>query len=462
MRMKLNKRESASFRDPSGFLYWQEGELYRQVNQKYQGDYEMLMESGLYQNLVDADLLIPHQEVEVEPYDAENAYRIIRPERVAFISYPYEWSFGQIKAAALLTLAIQQRAMAHGMSLKDSSAYNVQFWRGRPVLIDTLSFERYEEGLPWVAYRQFCQHFLAPLALMSYRDVRLNQLLRIYIDGIPLDLASRLLPPRTHFNFPLLSHIHIHAAAQQRYAGQKLELDHPRREVSKAGILGILSSLEAAIQKLAWQPAGTAWADYGVTHNYSESSLAHKKKIVDSFLDRIAPKNVWDMGANTGFFSRLSSQRGIPTLAWDIDPGAVELNYQQCIAEKDENLLPLILDLTNPSPNLGWHNHERLCIQERGSAEMVLALALVHHLAIANNIPLDQIARFFADLGNWLVIEFVPKHDPQTQKLLAVREDIFIEYTQSDFENAFSAYYKIQEVEQIFDSGRMMYLMQRK
>jgi len=460
--MKPNKRESASFRDPSGFLFWQDGALFRQVNRAYQADYDLLIESSLYQNLVNDGLLIPHQEVDVEPYDAENVYRIIHPERIAFISYPYEWSFGQLNAAALLTLAIQQRALAHGMSLKDSSAYNIQFWRGKPVLIDTLSFEKYKEGLPWVAYRQFCQHFLAPLALMSYRDVRLSQLLRIYIDGIPLDLASRLLPLRTRLNFPLLTHIHIHAAAQQRYAGQKVELDQPRREVSKTGILGILGSLEAIIQKLTWQPAGTAWVDYGVTHNYSESSLEHKKKIVGSFLSRIAPENVWDMGANTGVFSRLSSQRGIPTLAWDIDPGAVELNYQQGVAENDENLLPLLLDLTNPSPNLGWQNRERLSIQERGSVDMVLALALVHHLAIANNIPLDQIARFFANLGTWLVIEFVPKSDSQTQKLLAAREDIFIEYTQAGFENAFSAYFTIQEVVQIIDSDRTLYLMKRK
>ena len=460
--MKLNKREPASFRDPSGFLYWQEGELYRQVNRSYRADYDLLFESGLYQNLANAGFLIPHQEVEVEPYDAENVYRTICPERIAFISYPYEWSFGQLKAAALLTLAIQQRAMAHGMSLKDSSAYNIQFWRGKPVLIDTLSFERYKEGLPWVAYRQFCQHFLAPLALMSYRDVRLSQLLRIYIDGIPLDLASRLLPPRTRFNFPLLSHIHIHAVAQQRYAGQKVELDHPRREVSKAGILGILSSLEAAIQKLVWQPTGTAWANYDGTHKYSEPSLEHKKEIVSLFLARVSPESVWDMGANTGVFSRLSSQRGIPTLAFDIDPGVVELNYRHCVAEKEEYLLPLLLDLTNPSPNLGWQNRERLSIQERGSAEMVLALALVHHLAITNNIPLDQMARFFADLGKWLVIEFVPKSDPQAQKLLAVREDIFAGYTQSGFESAFSVSFAIRDVVKIIDPNRTLYLMERK
>ena len=159
---RQNKRESASFRDPSGYLFWREDVLYRQVNQRYQADYTLLMKSGLYRSLVDDGLLINHKEVKTEPYEPERAYRVICPEKIPFISYPYEWSFSQLKDGALTTLAIQKRALAHGMSLKDSSAYNIQFWRGKPVLIDTLSFEKYEEGKPWIAYRQFCQHFLAP------------------------------------------------------------------------------------------------------------------------------------------------------------------------------------------------------------------------------------------------------------------------------------------------------------
>ena len=180
--MRHNKRESASFRDPSGFLFWRDGVLYRQINQTYQDDFIFLNESGLYQNLIEEDLLIPHKEVNTDPYEPEKAFRVICPERIPFISYPYEWCFGQLKDAALTTLAIQKNALAHDMSLKDSSAYNIQFRRGKPILVDTLSFEKYKEGLPWTAYRQFCQHFLAPLALMSYIDVRMSQLLKIYIN----------------------------------------------------------------------------------------------------------------------------------------------------------------------------------------------------------------------------------------------------------------------------------------
>jgi len=459
--MNQNKRESASFRDPSGFLFWREGVLYRQVNLSYQDDYTLLMKSGLYQNLVDDDLLIPHEEVNAEPYDSENVYRVICPERIPFISYPYEWSFGQLKDAALTTLALQKHALKYEMSLKDSSAYNIQFWRGKPILIDSLSFEKYEESKPWVAYRQFCQHFLAPLALMSLRDVRLNQLLRTYIDGIPLDLASKLLPFRTRFNFPLLTHIHLHAVTQRRYAGKKIDLDSSTRVVNKTGMLGILSSLESIIRKLNWNPEETEWADYDSTHNYTDASIEHKKQIVTTYLERVRPETVWDLGANTGIFSRLASKQMIHTVAFDIDPGAVELNYRQSVADKEQNLLPLLLDLTNPSPNLGWHNQERRSLFKRDSPDLLLALALVHHLAIANNVSLEQIARFMADLAQWLVIEFVPKEDPQTQRLLSSRKDIFVDYTQERFEEVFGTYFQIADSMVINNSGRILYLMKR-
>jgi len=233
-----NSRLSASFRDPSGFLFTRQGVLYRQVNQAYQPHYDKLLNSGLYDKLVKAGLLIPHEEVGVEPAEPSLAYKVLRPERVDFISYPYEWSFSQLQDAALATMAIQKLALDAGMVLKDSSAYNIQFYRGRPVLIDTLSFEAYREGEPWVAYRQFCQHFLAPLSLMAYTDVRLNQLLRIYIDGVPLDLAVRLLPGRTRFDLGLATHIHLHAVAQQRYADKAVPVGQTaeKKPAARAGM----------------------------------------------------------------------------------------------------------------------------------------------------------------------------------------------------------------------------------
>ena len=455
---------AASFRDPSGFLFTRDGILYRQVNRNYQAAYDRLMDSGLYEELTRTGRLIPHEEVEIAPAETDAAYKILYPEPLAFISYPYEWSFSQLKDAALATLVIQKRVFEKGMVLKDSSAYNIQFHKGRPVLIDTLSFDIYQEGDPWVAYRQFCQHFLAPLALMSLNDIRLSQLLRVYIDGVPLDLASELLPGRTRLNFGLLSHIHLHASAQRRYADKALDPAVSARKMSRISFLGLIDGLKSAVEKLKWEPGGTEWSDYydATAGHYSSAAQEHKLAAVSAFLEKIQPKTVWDLGANTGLFSRQASDQDIFTVAWDIDPGAVEQNYRQIKAAKEQHLLPLVLDLTNPSPGIGWAGRERMSLLERGPAEAVLALALIHHLAIGNNVPLARLANFFREAGKNLIIEFVPKEDSQVQLLLASREDIFPDYTVEAFETAFTRHFEILETVDIQDTPRRLYLMEAR
>jgi len=456
----------ASFRDPSGFLFMREGVLYRQVNQIYAEDYTRLMDSGLYAKLVKAGLLISHAESgEGQAFQAAEpavAFKTVRPEIVPFISYPYEWSFGELKDAALATLSIQKRALKLGMSLKDASAYNIQFHGGKPTLIDTLSFETYKEGEPWVAYRQFCQHFLAPLALMAYRDIRLSQLLRVYIDGVPLDLASELLPMRTRWNLGIATHIHLHASAQKRYADVAVSEARSGRKMSKEALLGLVESLQATVRKLVWKPAGTEWADYYAANNYTDAAFEHKKVLVGDWLSKIEAKTVWDLGANSGIFSRVAVETGAYVVSSDIDPAAVEVNYRLVKEKKEQNLLPLVLDLTNPSPSLGWNNRERDSFLQRGPVDATLALALVHHLAISNNVPLPRVAEFFSTCGEWLIVEFIPKSDSQVQKLLRSRADIFSEYTQAGFEKAFGRWYTVKESSAVRDSERWLYLMRRK
>jgi len=457
-----NEGLAASFRDPSGFLFSRNGTLYRQINQSYSEDYKKLTESGLYDRLVKAGVLIKHEEVDQSPVDPDAAFKIIQPEHVPFISYPYEWSFGQLKSAALITLAIQKRALKADMSLKDASAYNIQFLRGRAVLIDTLSFEDYKEGEPWVAYKQFCQHFLAPLALMALRDVRLNQLLRVYIDGVPLDLAGALLPWQTRLNFGLLTHIHLHAGAQKRYADSESETKSRSNVMSRQALSGLIESLEKTIENLDWKPKGTEWGNYYDITNYSDSAFEHKKQLVREWIKKIKPAQVWDLGANNGEFSRVAGESGAYVVSYDIDPAAVEQNYRRVKNDKTENVLPLVLDLTNPSPAIGWANRERDSFRERGPADMVLALAVIHHLAISNNVPLPQLADFFAETGKWLVIEFVPKADSQVKKLLSSRQDIFPQYTREGFEAAFAEKFHIREIVEVRESERILYLMQQR
>jgi hypothetical protein len=454
-----NKKEQSSFRDPSGFLYFRNGQLLRQVNMKYKSDYDMLMKTSLFDELVNNGLLISHEKESVKlALKKSIAYKVIRPEVIPFVSYPYEWSFSQLKDAALLTLEIQKIAMEKGMSLKDASAYNVQFKDGKPVFVDTLSFEKYKKGEPWVAYRQFNQHFLAPLALMVKKDVRLNNLLRLYIDGIPLDLASKLLPFGTRLSFPLLIHIHLHATSQQRYSDKKVK----KASVSEKGLMGIIDSLKKAIELLNWEAKGTEWGEYYDFTNYTKEGFEHKKELVKKYVKKTKAKNVWDLGANTGVFSFIASGLGAFTVSMDYDEAAIEKAYLHCKKEKEGNILPLKMDLTNPSPGIGWENEERKSLLERGPADTVLALALIHHLAISNNLPFVKIAEFFTKIGEYIVIEFVPKNDSQVQKLLRNREDVFDDYEINSFEKGFGKYFKILDKESIKESKRVLYLLKKK
>ncbi|HUH08085.1 MAG TPA: hypothetical protein VML96_09790 [Egibacteraceae bacterium] len=451
-----------SFRDPSGFVFMRDGVVHRQVNTGYAEHYDHLMDSGLYEALVSAGLLIAHDEVQA-PAAAPGAYRILRPARVDFVSYPYEWCFSQLKDAALATLEIADAALGHGMSLRDASAYNIQFHRGRPVLIDTLSFEIRREGSPWAAYRQFCQHFLAPLALMATCDARLGQLCRIHIDGVPLDLASRLLPARTRLKPGLQIHLHTHARSQQRHADAPAGPSSGKGRFSDQAFRGLIENLRGTVRKLDWAPTTSTWIDYYATaDHYSDEAREDKERVVGAFLDRVRPSTVWDLGANVGRFSRLAADRGARAVALEADIASVEAAYRALRAEGSADVLPLVMDFANPTPSQGWDGRERSSLEERGPADAALALALIHHLAIAGNVPLDRIAEWLARLCRALIIEFVPKTDPKVQRLLASREDIFPEYTAEGFATAFEGKFATVAQSPLRESGRVLYLMERR
>jgi len=457
------KRVTGSFRDPSGFVFERDGIVYRQVNMRYRTNFDHLVGSGLYAELSERNLLVPHEELDHPAPKGSEAYKFLKPLQIPFITYPYEWSFSQMKDAALLTLAVQKRALSRGMVLKDASAYNVQFSQGKPILIDTLSFEVYQEGQAWVAYKQFCQHFPAPLMLMSHKDIRLGQLLRVYIDGIPLDLASAIAPKTTYRQLGILMHLHLHARAQQRYKdASRAARAMGRKGIGKQSVLQIADSLRSTINGLRWRHDDTDWSDYYEGESYLEAAFGHKLRLVAEFLELIKPSFVLDLGANTGEFSRIASGAGAFTVSADNDPGVVEANYLKVKGEAEKNVLPLLLDLVNPSGAIGWANAERQSLAERCKADCLLALALIHHLAISNNVPLASVAEYFARLAEWLVIEFVPKSDKQVQKLLRTRDDIFDQYTVEGFEASFSESYEIVKARPLEDSERILYLMRHR
>jgi ribosomal protein L11 methylase PrmA len=358
--------------------------------------------------------------------------------------------------------------MAADMTLRDATAYNVQFQRGRPVLIDSLSFERAEDDRPWLAYRQFCEHFLAPLALMARVDVRLAKLLRDNLDGIPLDLAARLLPGRTRFSFGLGPHIHLHARAQRQHADDAASGAASNPTLTRAATMSrsrletLMESLRSTIEGLSWKPSGTTWADYAGHTSYEDAATAAKETAVAAALEAAGGQRAWDLGANTGRYSRIAAEQGYRVLALDLDPGAVERAYLALRSERRDDILPLLADLTDPSPALGWGSAERRSLLERADADVVLALALVHHLAIGANVPLTMIASLFTRLAAQAIIEFVPREDPMVRRLLASRRDIFPGYTIEGFRAAFASDWELLTEVPIEASPRTLFHFRKR
>ena len=453
------KAVAGSFRDPHGTVYRAGGTLYREISRDYEPDWSLLLQSGLLDELIEEGILVRHQEVDPRLGLSPDAWKVIRPDPIPFVSYPWEWCFGQLRAAALLTLDLQRRALARGQSLKDASAFNVQFRRSRPLFIDTLSFEKYVPGRPWVAYQQFCRHFLAPLLLMSKVDPRLGLLSREHPDGIPLDLAAGVLPWPTRLRPGVALHIHLHAASIRKHQRDRVPDIRMRRRVSPTGLLGLLDNLESLITRLECRVSGSAWWDYEETHGYQPQAVAEKGRLLVA-LAGPRPGMVWDLGANTGRFAELLAPVATGIVAMDGDHGAVERHWHRR-QEDPAEILPLVMDFTNPSPSAGWALEERDSLHDRGPAETVLALALVHHFAIGNNVPLGRIAAWLARLGRRVIIEWVPKEDPQVQRLLVARKDVFDNYHQEGFEQAMAEWFRPVRRVTVPGTERVLYSFER-
>jgi hypothetical protein len=437
-----------------------DGSVKRTVTNYGLADYELFMNSGLYDDLVSSSMLVPHIEEDV-PHDW-NISKLLAPERIPFISYPYEWSFGQLRDAALLTLDIQEMALRRGMSLKDASAFNVQFRGSEPVFIDTLSFEPNEPG-PWVAYSQFCRHFLAPLLLMSHVAANFNTTFRTSLDGFPLDLTARLLPWKAFLRFGNLLHIFMHSRAQQKYQACDAQISRTAAAETDRK-LSLVESLRSCTEAIRPSHDETEWVNYyekNASH-YSISAEESKESAVVRALTIIRPRLVFDLGGNLGTYSRLATDRGAYCVSCDIDPLCVHRNYEAARTERNRLLLPLMLNLTNPTPALGFALSERSSFFERGEADLVMALALLHHLRISGNIPMANIAAQAAQLGRNLLIEYVPKSDAMAQALLRSRRDTFHDYDDTGFRDAFGAYFDLEATFPVAETQRTLYLFKRR
>jgi hypothetical protein len=448
----------SSYRDPSGFVFEREGILYRQVNLRFKTQFDHFIRSGCYDALVKEGLLIPHQEIDQDLSGNGNWYKTLRPERVPFISYPYEWSFDMLKNAALLTLRVLNIAMEHGMILKDATPYNIQWYKGRLIFIDTLSFEIYEEK-PWIAYRQFCEQFLSPLLLMHYSKTALPSLSLAWMEGVPLQVASRLLPFRSRFSLHTFLHIHLHAKMSRSKAGHAKQT----AAFSRQKMQNLLTSLSLLVTKLRNPVQPSTWQHYYAEAGTRSTYLDTKKEMIKEWVKQLKEvRTAADLGANDGVFSRIVAEAGIDTLAADGDPYCINALYLDLKRTRNNQVQPLIMDLDNPSPATGFNNKERDSFLQRLNPDLIVALAVIHHLAIGKNIPMEQLALFFSSANKYLLIEFVPKEDSKVQLLLQHKPDIYDQYAIGNFIQVFGHYFSIIKQEMIGESGRTLFLLEKK
>ena len=450
------KTHASSYRDPSGFIFKKEEVLYRQVNKIFKADFDLFINSGCYQSFAGKGWLIPHETIPENFTNTDDWYLTLKPANIPFISYPYEWSFDMLKDAALLTLNLLKESLQYGLILKDATPYNIQFLGSRPVFIDTLSFEKYEEQEPWIAYRQFCECFLSPLLLSCYSKQPLQQLMLAYPEGIPLAITRSLLPWRSKFSLHTYLHIHLHAGIAEKSKGEKgKKIIFTRRKLQN-----LISSLEGLVNNLTLKPRSTPWSAYYDEASQRKDYLLHKKEIINEWIDKTDNiKTAADLGSNDGEFSFLLANKNIQTIAGDFDPQCINNLYNRLKGKKTTYILPLIIDIANPSPAIGVNNEERTAFTSRLNADLTLALALLHHLAIGRNIPFELIAVFFQHVTHQLIIEFIPKEDEKVQEMLTGKKDIYTAYTVTEFEKAFTKYFKIVDTKAITGSGRVLYRM---
>jgi ribosomal protein L11 methylase PrmA len=458
------KANPASFRDPAGRVFEADGEVYRAIYEAGMEDFRSANRDGIYDILIKKNLLIDHQEVAPETLGESSNVICLRHPRVPMVSYPWEWPFSILRDAALLHLRIMEILVPRGYWLRDANAFNVQFDGERLKLIDTLSIGRREEGRPWVAYKQFCSQFLAPLAVAAKSDIRLFDLWRSNLEGFPLDLAVKLLPGSARLNPRLYMHLYLHARMQvSSDSKDQLHQTSPKEvRMSDTALLGLVRSLRKAVAGLSYKPSSAIWQGYTEIRTYDEADVKTKTRFIEQAIERLQPSVVWDFGGNTGEFSEIAARGGAFVVSVDSDPACTEYLYQRVSSgEAASGILPLTMDLANPSPALGFNQEERQGLRERGPADLLLGLALIHHLVFSSSVPLERVAQWFGQLSRRLLIEFVPETDPMVRKLLVNRGDDHLPYSLEVFRSAFEAEFEVEQ-EQALGNGRRLFVLKNK
>jgi hypothetical protein len=461
--------EPGSFRDPDGRVVLAGDGVYRALSDEGLEDWQALASSPLLEQLIGEDLLVGTEQLGDEPTSSaiadslpEKPAAVLRHEPIAFVTYPYEWPFSMLRDAAILQLDLLLRAVDQDLILKDASPYNVQ-WRGvDPVFIDVSSFERLREGEPWAGYRQFCMLFLYPLMLQAHKGVDFQPLLRGAVEGIPPAQARALFGARDVLRPGVLSHVRLHARLEQSNAertGADVRGELKTAKFSTELIRSNLKRLRKLVSKLEWKAGRTAWTAYRSENTYSDADVSAKVAFVEAAAAEPRSKLVWDLGCNDGAFARVAAPHADCVLAIDSDHATVDGLYRELRERSEKRIVPLVMNLVDPSPGLGWRGAERRTLEQRGRPDFVIALALVHHLSISGNVPLRELLDWLASLGARLVVEFPTREDPMVARLLAAkREGLHGDYELGEFEQLLAERFSVERREVLPSQTRVLFL----
>ena len=453
---------AGSFRDRDGRVYHFQDRVFRGLSETAVESFRQLQEKTFYKKLTEAGKVIGTREIAVEenplPDNLKTQWAgFLEHDRVPVISYPYEWTFSMLKAAAGLQLHLVERAVSNGFTLKDATPYNIQFVDRQPVFIDIPSFEPLVQGEPWAGYRQFCEMFLFPLFLQAYKGCNFQPFMRASIDGVDVQSAAALFGFRDRFRKGVMSHVWLQSKLDRRFGGSS---ENVRSNLKTAGfnrelILVNVRKLQKLVKKLEWQAAGSEWGDYTEFHNYSDDDLVVKEEFIRKTIVNEEPEIVWDIGCNTGQFSRIAASACKQVVSTDIDHVAVERLFLN--PETPDNILSLVQNVADPSPNWGWRNRERSDLQSRSRPDLVLCLALIHHVVITANIPLAEFIDWLAGLTGKLVIEYVSRKDDKVETLLRNKEDKYQDYSRESLEANLRRHFNIRAQQDVNDGDRTLY-----
>ncbi|MBT5496821.1 MAG: class I SAM-dependent methyltransferase [Alphaproteobacteria bacterium] len=459
-------RDGASFRDPAGHIYQKDGRILRSVTETGAENYEYVRDSGFLPALIADDRVIGMAEVPPDTLDGVLDCRyVLEHPALPFISYPYEWCFSALRAAALLQLELITEALNRDVMLSDASAYNVQFRGADPVYIDALSFRPYRDGEYWSAHQQFCNQFLNPLLLTALGRVGFNAWFRGNLEGIGSADLAHLLPWYRKLSWRVMTHVtlpvNFQAGSRQKTAA-RLDTAKARR-LPKASLIHLVNGLHRWIAGLSPPSAqGSTWRDYESDNSYDAEATGLKQAFTSRFAATVKPSVLWDVGCNTGFYAETALQAGAGSvIGFDTDVGAVEAAFARA-RENQLAFLPLVLDAADPSPGQGWRGRERRSLQDRANADGLIAYAIVHHLSIGRNIPLAAVVEWLIELAPQGVIEFVEKEDPMVRHMLRLRDDIFGDYHRDAFMAAIREHAEIVDTSDVIEGRRVLVWYRRR